>query len=275
MKHKKRFERIISYDMKVGIWQVRYRYLLAAAFLLIFILTMIQRAWNNDMSIQFWDILYSMFEGVSPYIPNRGNQLELPVFLIVFELLMFFIVGSYSKSDILGYGRYVFLAVKSRKIWWLSKCIWVSSNVLLYHLLTWGLLAGIVLIVNPSEGFKLSCSYVYKQTGENLVLFLSNLVCLPILTSIMIGLFQMLIGFIMKPVLGYGAVIALLVVSVYYDSVWFPGNYLMMLRNQFMVSEGVELKFGIIFNGVLIVFILMVGISWIRKKDILEGGSLS
>ena len=130
MKDKGIFQRVFRYDMRVGVWQVRYRYGIAGIFLIIFIQSTIQKFHSNDMEVQYWDVLYAMFEGIQPFVPGRGEQFDLPVLLIVFELLMFFIVGNYSRADIFGYGRHVLLAAKSKRTWWLSKCVWVIGNIL-------------------------------------------------------------------------------------------------------------------------------------------------
>ena len=98
-------------------------------------------------------------------------------------------------------------------------------------------------------------------------MFLGNLVFLPILTSVMIGLLQMLVGF--------ASVIALLVISSYSESQWLAGNYLMMLRNRFMVSEGVGFAFGVVYQCILIGLIVLIGVIWMNKKDVLEGGGMS
>lgn len=128
---------------------------------------------------------------------------------------------------------------------------------------------------NPSIRFGLSSSCLYAQTGRNATMFLGNLVFLPILTSVMIGLLQMLVGFVTKPIFGYASVIALLVISSYSESQWLAGNYLMMLRNRFMVSEGVGFAFGVVYQCILIGLIVLIGVIWMNKKDVLEGGGMS
>lgn len=275
MKDKGIFQRVFRYDMRVGVWQVRYRYGIAGIFLIIFIQSTIQKFHSNDMEIQYWDVLYAMFEGIQPSVPGRGEQFDLPVLLIVFELLMFFIVGNYSRADVFGYGRHVLLAAKSKRTWWLSKCVWVIGNILLYYALAGALLVSMVFLNNPSIRFGLSSSCLYAQTGRNATMFLGNLVFLPILTSVMIGLLQMLVGFVTKPIFGYASVIALLVISSYSESQWLAGNYLMMLRNRFMVSEGVGFAFGVVYQCILIGLIVLIGVIWMNKKDVLEGGGMS
>ena len=52
MKDKGIFQRVFRYDMRVGVWQVRYRYGIAGIFLIIFIQSTIQKFHSNDMEVQ-------------------------------------------------------------------------------------------------------------------------------------------------------------------------------------------------------------------------------
>ena len=76
MKDKGIFQRVFRYDMRVGVWQVRYRYGIAGIFLIIFIQSTIQKFHSNDMEVQYWDVLYAMFEGIQPFVPGRGEQFD-------------------------------------------------------------------------------------------------------------------------------------------------------------------------------------------------------
>ena len=49
----------------------------------------------------------------------------------------------------------------------------------------------------------------------------------------------------------------------------------MMLRNRFMVSEGVGFAFGVVYQCILIGLIVLIGVIWMNKKDVLEGGGMS
>lgn len=275
MKHretesKKTWKRICRYDLKVGMWQVRYRWLFGIL-LLFFLGILVWQGVEQAEGKNFWDLVWYMFSGSEPYEQTDTSVFRLPVMLILHQMILFFIVGSYAKTDMAGYGRHVLLTARSRWNWWWAKCTWIFLQTFLYYIATY-IIVCLVAITGGKAGFGISSSYRFGETKGEQVIFLINLIVLPLLTSMMFATVQLIIGFLTKPVLGYGCVLGTLVLSSYFASPWVLGNYLMMLRNRYMVGEGMEWKTGIFLDIFVIVILVVFGGEWMRRKDILTGG---
>lgn len=263
MRHRNVWRNLCKYDIKAGTRQIRYRWGFAILFLIFFAVLSCQNAGENR---NLWDLLLLLFQGIEPYQRTKMSVFVLPVMLMVHQLLLPFIVGSYAKSDMAGYGRYVLLASKSRWMWWLSKCVWTVLQTVLYYIAPYTVfLAGTMA---AGGGTKVEDSIWFGQTKGSELLFLANLIVLPLLTSMFLAIFQLFIGVVTRPVFGYAATIAILIISSYFTTAWLPGNYLMMLRNAYMTGEGMELQVGIC----LMALFISCGGMWMGRKDILTGG---
>lgn len=271
MKNKVSLRKLIWYDLRVGTKVNLYRYLFAIVILVFISELVLLLAHDNSLSLQFWDLLYKIFEGLPEYKKERASQFQLPVLIMVFQLFMMFIIGSYPKQDICGYGRNVFLESGSRKRWWISKCVWMCVNIIVYYVAAVFIL-GICLSIQESiHSFKIADSMIFQQVGKDSVSFLINLLLLPLFTSETIGILQLFIGVFIKPIWGYTFSIALLVISSYKVNPLLIGNYFMMARNRYFSLDG---KLGVA-EGSIVCMILFIGVvilgSWIiGRYDILN-----
>lgn len=93
---------------------------------------------------------------------------------------------------------------------------------------------------------------------------------LPPLVMIAINLFQMALSLFIKPFYSFIVTVAVLLTSSYYLSPFFIGNYVMPLRSDQMVANGVSLTAGIIFSLIIIIVSVVTGGIAFQKRDILK-----
>lgn len=249
----------IVFDVRTNCRMFLWRYMVAAIVLLFLIGAVIGTEEHNGSN--YWHTLIEVFEGIPIYRRNEQQIFRLPVFIMVFQLYLNFLIGSTWGDGLQMFRIMALIKERSRRKWWIEKCAGVIFCVLFYYLIMYLILAAVMFILNGTLSFD---SY-----SVELIL---NLCALPIVTSIAIGILQEYIGIFFGMVWGYGVCIVLLVASSYWTSPWLIGNNLMMLRNVYISGEGVHLKDGILAGLVLISIIIMAGAHRIRKFDFIQNG---
>ena len=82
----------------------------------------------------------------------------------------------------------------------------------------------------------------------------------------------MTLSFILSPIYSFFIVICYLIASAYYCSPALIGNFSMIIRNQLFEPNGSNNLTAIIINISLIVIIILIGLFYFRKHDILKKG---
>ncbi|RHR21907.1 hypothetical protein DWX43_23125 [Clostridium sp. AF19-22AC] len=274
MKRKQSLCKLLAYEFKIGSKLTIYRYIFTSILLMFIIGLLIYHAHQTGRHLQFWDMYTELWEGVPIYIKGRTSEFKLPVLIVFTQTLMLFLVGSYPRREMQGYGKYEFLYTSRRK-WWFSKCVWVSSNILLFYVLLMLILAILVLVQEKNIIFlSLDSSSIFITADRNRVQMLLNVVLLPFLVSETLGMIQTFIGIFLKPIYGYVISEAIIIVSAYKLNPLLIGNYMMMLRNRFFVPESnIGLREGVITCLGVYIFLFYIGCILIRKADILAKGN--
>lgn len=270
MKKKRSFRRLLSYEFRIGAKVTVFRYMFICLMLLMLIGSVAYQAHQTGQPLRFWDMYSDMWMGVPIYVDNQISQFKLPVLIVFMVTFMLFLVGSYPKQDMQGYGKYEFLYA-SRKRWWVSKCIWVFLNILAYYAVLMLMLAVFTLVQAKSlESLSVSLSATFLSVGKSKTGFLCNVVLLPLLTAEALGMLQTFVGVFLKPIYGYVVIETVIIVSAYKENPFLIGNYMMMLRNRFFVpGPSMEFKVGVIICIILYVILFLGGYVLIRHRDIL------
>ena len=102
-----------------------------------------------------------------------------------------------------------------------------------------------------------------------------QLTLLPWLVAVTLSQLQLCLSLWMQPVLGWVISIVVLLSSAYYASPFLLGNYAMALRDQQVLSGGVDCRVGAAYCLVLLLLSVLTGLVSFRHTDILgkEGKS--
>ena len=100
---------------------------------------------------------------------------------------------------------------------------------------------------------------------------LRHTVCwLPLVTSVGMALFQMMLALVISPVIAYIVNVALLTASAYYTVPFLQGNSFMMLRNACCVDGGVNTGLSIGISVAVAVISIIIGKIYFDRMDILK-----
>jgi hypothetical protein len=275
------FFKVLRYDLLNGTLKSAKKYLLA---ILIFIIAALdftlrapglRRNLNAEVST-VGDYLMYLFYGMNEYEIGSPEPFRFPALWMLVVLFALYIVLYYPYNDLYGYGKQVLVNAGSRSAWWLSKCAWVVSTVLIYFLL----LFSTIFIYAKAEGTSMSLNiskYMYMtflpaaELKETLPTNLNaEIILMPFLLVLALGLLQLFMSLLVRPILSYSLSIALLVISAYYVHPCFLGNYAMIARSDKLIETGVNNTVGIYYLLGIIVISIILGWIYFYKFDILS-----
>lgn len=225
--------------------------------------------------ISFSDFILFMFRGMNVFDGNAVElQDKLPQWFLV-NIYLSIIIGYFPLKDLSESGIQVLIRTKSRVSWWLSKCLWVTYNVLIYYAIS-------IIVITV---FSLFHGGLSLELSKELNLILSNLdiskfnfkgilivgIILPVITSITFSLIQLLISLFTNSIISNMFIITVLTLTPFYCNSFFIGNYLMILRSNLNIGDsGVSIVYGIVICVVLSIATIFIGANKIKRYDILE-----
>lgn len=204
---------------------------------------------------------------------NPTESFIIPVYWFIFQIGISYFIGYYSHQDFVQNGRNLFLAVKDRTSWWHSKCVWCIGAVLCNYMSF--IFATVLSAVFWGAEWKFSytndfVSGILSSGLGNLpvgkLIFISFLV--PCIITIGLCFFQILVGFLLTPVVSFAGMCGLYVLSAYYTEWFLPGSYTMWFRSTYATSEGVRPVSGIILGVVLIFGVWYMGKIYFESGDV-------
>lgn len=225
--------------------------------------------------ISFSDFILFMFRGMNVFDGNAVElQDKLPQWFLV-NIYLSIIIGYFPLKDLSESGIQVLIRTKSRVSWWLSKCLWVTYNVLIYYAIS-------IIVITV---FSLFHGGLSLELSKELNLILSNLdiskfnfkgilivgIILPVITSITFSLIQLLISLFTNSIISNMFIITVLTLTPFYCNSFFIGNYLMILRSNLNIGDsGISIVYGIVVCVVLSIATIFIGANKIKRYDILE-----
>lgn len=212
--------------------------------------------------------------GLEVFRLSPESYFLIPVYWFCFHLILAFVIGHHAEDDFKGYGKNIILATKTRIGWWMAKCAWCIFSVILFYLLRFLGVFLYTLLAKGEISFHVTMELmkgfgsglIYMENGEILLMTL----VLPCLVSIAISMLQMLLSLKIGAVNSFATVCVLYIFSAYYTSPLLPGNYTMWLRNNTVaIDTNIYTSIGLLLSGFFIFLVMLIGILYIDKKDIL------
>ncbi len=212
--------------------------------------------------------------GMAVFHFDPRSYFVIPIYWFTLQIFISYFIGYYSHHDFTQNGRNLILAVKNRKSWWDSKCLWCVSAVLLNYI-TFAVFTVLSAAVCGAE-WRLSntTEFVTLVFGGNMAYMTSGRAILtsfilPCIITIGLCLLQILVGFLATPVVSFACMCGVYVLSAYYTEWFMLGNYTMWMRSTYLTHEGVNPASGLILGLVLSVCVWYIGRMYFAEKDIM------
>ena len=161
--------------------------------------------------------------------------------------------------------------MRSKKKWWLSKCIWNVCSVALLYILLYAGCCIVSLMYNGTMGFngeiflKLNGVAYDSVDIKSVILFL---IFMPMLTSIALSLLQMCMSIVISPVISLMSIMVIDILSCYFTTPFLAGNYSMLLRSAIYKADGISLSTALAGNIIIIAVAVVLGMLLFDRSDL-------
>ena len=278
-KESKGFGTVFIQDMKRGMRQNRIKYLVILLFTIACCCIMYRICHVKigrgviEGAPNFMDYLLYIMQGCSEFKASGNTVFNIPPTWIFVQMMASFLVFSYVVKDLDKQGMIMLIKSADRTKWWLSKCIWNIATIVVMYLVIWcGIL--IVAVSTNKMGFLITkdiCREVLDMTFTQEGIQYSLIVMfMPLIMSLGISLMQMALSLVIGPIFSFTFVLAVDILSVYFLSPFLIGNYSIMMRSDYIISNGVNSLVGALISIVLGLAGVMLGNFYFKKYDILN-----
>lgn len=201
---------------------------------------------------------------------------SVPMIYLFFNIYVMCFVGYIYQRELDVYGTNYLLKVGSRVKWWRKVCF---KELLLIVKLYMAAFFSLILISFVGKGLTLDFDYeilrqLYGKGEElrskediNAILLLASCIFVPILVSVTSSVIQLVISSILEPIYGAIVVPVILVVSAYCCDKLLFGNYWMILRNEIVVTNALNITYGVLTMIGLICLGYFIGRIVFSRKD--------
>ena len=274
-------------DLIICIWLLKNKYLIAVVLYGLFFVSFIL-SWNNYMSSfvkqsqitpTLGDLYFYLLGGCDPFVPGSDKVFVFPSQWILLILYICYLNLYDAYENLQGTGVQLLLRNKSRKKWWISKCLCVLVSVTLYigiGTIVTSLLAlfcGMDMELSVHVGDMQSILKVYSlQIQKSQSYFFADCILVVFLTIVGICLLQLLLSLVLKPILGFVFISIELLLSSYFMHPILIGNYLMLARSELYVVDGLPIEFGLVSSVILCIASVLCGTIYFNRMDIYGRG---
>lgn len=270
--------KIIKYDLKNGIL-LRWKYFIPILFLFLFQCLSVFSKYNifitsdTNINISIGDYFFSIFKGM-PLIIQKEDVFKIDIVWLVNNLIISIFISYYPHKDINSFCHMVIIKSKHRKTWWLGKCIWTFCFIIFYYaciyitILFFSVLTGAKgFLPNPQTQNIISNIQIEEF---NLYPFIFTLLIIPII-SVSLSMFQLLISFLYKPILGILIISIILSIPIFVENSFVISIYLMPIRvSTIFPNSIINLNHGLILSLIIIIACYIVGRIYFNKLDFLQ-----
>lgn len=253
--------RLLLRDLKFSFKKNIFKTLFFTIFFLIIIFLNASKL--NSINVTDANKLFlEVFKGVPPVEQNSG--FELPVLWIMINAFIIFITGDYVKYDIDKNGKYIFVRIKNKTEFWLSKVLWTIITVIFLNIL----LLTIFLLLSKWPYKFVFGSYIDSVQISYKKIFLYSFILYTTTLSVLCVM-QIVVSLALNSVYAYLSILALILLSIFVDKNFLPAQHSLLLRHYpFTLSKKLTVFNSLIYNIVFLIILVFIGDYIIKKKDI-------
>lgn len=255
----------------------KLRFLAACIILFIFIAIINIFRVRNIEGSNMIDVLFLSFCG--PSVNNSNLAIDLQWLLI--QLVLTALLGDFAFNQIFYKSNFLLVRAKSRTKIWIGQALYISIAVLIFFLIGFFVVAAlsqIILINGTNNWFHVASSIYNIPSNIGKYQIIAQMFILLYLTSLCAVLLQSLISMLTKNVL----IPLILIMAFHIFAInsgrinvfivrWILGNQSMIVRHT-LIDENIKnfsIQWSVVYNIVLILLILIIGVHVINKMDIL------
>ena len=274
-------------DIYNNIWMNKYKYIMACFIFVLFCLyfeaeyrSAADLGWIEN-NAGFGDIILFIFRGMKVYVPDPSIEFKIPITWLTVQAFIIYLTGNYITLDMTTYGQQYIIRTPHKGYWLLGKLIYCIACVVSFYM-TGYLVVGLYSLAAGHASLEIHadiCAYVSDIPIELLdrTDLLLGAVVLPVVTSIVLSFFQMILSLVIKPVYSVICMMIYVCASAYYLSYFLIGNYSMILRSHKIVSQyivlqrnGIDPYTALCVNGALLAVGFIIALMILKKYDYID-----
>ena len=232
----------------------------------------------HGLEISVGDSLIYLTGGMLPIeFTSLTDNFQFPVMWLLPHITILYITLSYPSDDLNCMGIQVLTRMRSKYLWWLSKCLWNILSVVscfVVGLFVWYLLSiltGKVMDYSLNEIFfnRMFHDYISEQNAANFE-YIMCFIIMPIVVCITISLIQMALTLYIKPVFAYMMVCIYYIAGIYYANPVLISNYAMSSRSSVLGLYNFRPETGIVICSVFATTAIIIGVIRMKNKDLIN-----
>lgn len=270
-----KYIKLLRFDLSEGLVKKYKTYIVFAALIIITFFDCRIRCNIDGVRYSYGEYLMYIFGGSKSYEVTSSSPFILPYLWLLTHLLILYFTLNYSPSDLSGHGQQTIYRSGSRLAWWLSKCSWQIISVAMYYAASWIVLLLLSLIDNSDITTIVTHQVFIRVSLEQTCIMPETtdlsiqLMLMPFLFTASMGLLQLTLCLIVKPIFAYIISVLVCISSSYVQSPLLFGNYAMAIRSDNVISDGMNTTVGIISMLTLSALCIVAGALRFRRYDIL------
>lgn len=277
-----KFSKLAWYDMKNG-----YRYSYKILLIIMILISWFCIDFYNKKRLYFGtdvvvplgsvlDYMMFIFGGMKPYIPSPTEPFIFPIRWLFVHMLIFYGTLNYPYYDFTKLGGNILPRVHSKRKWWLSKYLWSSNFVIICYLESLCVIGIFVLLMEKELSFELTDMFVNTifdgnspfTTYEGSLVF--DILVLPLVMSVALNVLQITLELFVKPIFSFLIICIILLLSAYFYTPMLFGNYMMPIRSDAILEDGMQIQQGIFFACILGLSCFIAGAIRLKKYDMIQ-----
>lgn len=275
-----KFIKLLKFDMRNGILRNKFfwisLFVISSLFVVDHFVNM-NKIREHNVECSLGDILIYIYGGMKNYIPARENRFQFSAIWTLLFVTQLFGTLNYPYKDLNSYGKQILIRTNGRKLWWLSKCIWNIIYTLLYHGIIWIVLTIYCIIFKYSIDFSINVrliAYFFEIPQPELSEGISKLPLyiffVPILTSVILSLFEMMLSLFFKTVNSFLIMSFITICSAYLTKSYMIGNYGMLVRCNKILPDGISFEIAIPILSIIMIVTFIIGLIKFTRYDIIN-----
>lgn len=271
-----KFCKMLAHDFRFGL--IRFRYLLTIP---IFIIPCIQCSMllnSSDITASWFDYIIYCFAGL-PSVETlvRNKDFKLPIFWLLQIVICLYLSLDYILYDLSNSGSQVIIRGGSRTQWFISKCLWNLSSIIIYFMIAWltvflsAICAGAKITLHYTDAILyFSCNTLPAESaGASSLCNELTAFALPLATYAALNMLQMTLSVFLKPVIAFLICVSLPIIALFWNSSLVLGNGAILLRNDMFTPNGNNTISMVMVSLFTILMCILLGCFQFKKYDIL------
>ena len=267
--------KLIKRDINVSIKSNIWKYILIIVFCAVicgrfYVITgNYARRISENSNLYIGDYLFLLFGGMKEYVPEKNNYFELPVIWMAMQILLISLIFVYPFKDLLSNGQYILVQYGKKSKWWISKIIWGLVQITVGYAL---IICVILLfsVLTGAEGLNVHKEYIDYYYGAKIITdevgIIDIIICF--IYNLCMSVMYMSIGLLTTPIISLILLVVYDILSAYIMNPVLIGNVSMLLRNEKYVDEGISTMFPIIILICITAITSVLTVNRFNKKDI-------